>query len=452
MKRIPLFFLVVLSLFSLQIPKLYSSPPSTFLSQLTPDEVQLVTQIVNANKANRERIHTFNCRYQRQSNSRTYSGHFACGEAKAYLWEMNYDANEGIELIESDGRFWDISIRSTPPKLIRFGDITTDDHRCVIAGAPWNKMDGDIGSQLLSLSPEHNQIRSVTDVTIDNSKFTIVDFTYRSATDPPETSKYRWVCHFSVSKNYLPVKLEYYSITEKGDATLGYSKEVTKIKSFGTIDQAIHIPVEFHATYYRDGQQYREDTYRVKVDSIRINQALPDSLFSVTMDPCDVVIDAIHGLQWRMPAEGVLGCEAPDFTLTNLDGEKVTLSEVKADVIVLDFWATWCGPCKKVLPVLNSIQNWAKENNKSVAFYGISDEKANVVSSFIKTHNCNIPMLLDSEDRSTNKAYKRQRIPYVIIISNGIIQNTFIGAGGEPPVLEQHLKDMIISALEKSDT
>jgi thiol-disulfide isomerase/thioredoxin len=452
MKCTSIFFLIVLSLLSVRVPILYSSPPSTLISHLTSDEVQIVTKVAEANIANRERIHTFECLFERESNSRSYSGQFACAETKAYLKEINHDANQGIELIESDGRFWSNIISTTPPKLTRFEDITPDAHGKVLAGAPWSQMDGDIASHLLSMTSENSIARSVRNVTIDDSKFIVLELAWWSATDSPENYEYRKVCHFSVSKNYLPVKLECYTPTEQGDSILMYSKEVTKIESFGPVDQAIHIPVDFHAVYYRDGQQYRESTYQVKVGSIRINQALPDSLFAVTMDPCDVVIDAERGLQWRMPAEGVLRCKAPDFTLTSLDGDKVTLSKVKANVIVLDFWATWCGPCEKMLPVLNSLHNWAKENRKPVAFYGISDEKTDVVSSFLKKHDCNMHVLLDSEDRSTNKAYKCQGIPYVVIISNGIIQNTFIGAGGEPPVLEQHLKDMIISALEKNDS
>ncbi len=49
-----------------------------------------------------------------------------------------------------------------------------------------------------------------------------------------------------------------------------------------------------------------------------------------------------------------VGEPAPDFTLTLLDGSKVTLADLKGQVIVLNFWATWCGPCKKELPLLDT--------------------------------------------------------------------------------------------------
>ena len=106
MKCTPLLFLIVLLLLGVRVPMLYSSSPSTLLSHLTPDEVQLVTRVANANKANRERIHTFECHYTRQSDSMTYSGRFACAERKAYLKEIYLlDPKQGMELIESNGRF-----------------------------------------------------------------------------------------------------------------------------------------------------------------------------------------------------------------------------------------------------------------------------------------------------------------------------------------------------------
>lgn len=66
-----------------------------------------------------------------------------------------------------------------------------------------------------------------------------------------------------------------------------------------------------------------------------------------------------------LPAEN----KAPDFTLTSTDGKQVKLSSFKGKIVIVDFWATWCGPCRKGIPDLVAIQ---KEFNKEVVVIGIS--------------------------------------------------------------------------------
>jgi len=100
-------------------------------------------------------------------------------------------------------------------------------------------------------------------------------------------------------------------------------------------------------------------------------------------------------------------------------------------------------------PAIEALHKWAIENNKSVAFYCIDvKEEIKVVTEFCKEYKYNIPVLLDT-DSSVFASYKGSGIPYVIIISKGIIQNAHIGSGAEPDVLEKHIKGMITTVLEK---
>ncbi len=116
------------------------------------------------------------------------------------------------------------------------------------------------------------------------------------------------------------------------------------------------------------------------------------------------------------------GKPAPDFTLEALDGSRVTLSDLKGSVVILDFWATWCGPCKMALPKLSEFTKWAKDNNKSVKVYAVDvwerakqEEKKKVVGDFWTPLNYNMPTLLDLDD-AVAKKYMFDAIPTTIIV------------------------------------
>jgi peroxiredoxin len=85
--------------------------------------------------------------------------------------------------------------------------------------------------------------------------------------------------------------------------------------------------------------------------------------------------------------------KAPDFALKSIDGKTVKLSDYKGKVIIIDFWATWCPPCRKGIPDLISIQNDFKDD---VVIIGISldaEKTLKDVPGFIKTYGINYPIV-----------------------------------------------------------
>jgi peroxiredoxin len=100
---------------------------------------------------------------------------------------------------------------------------------------------------------------------------------------------------------------------------------------------------------------------------------------------------------------------APDFTLTNLDGEKVKLSDLKGQVVMINFWASWCGPCRQEMPLLNDI--YAGYKKAGFVLLGVNlDESADDAKSFLKKTPVNFPVLLDSQGKVAD-LYKNQAMP-----------------------------------------
>lgn len=108
--------------------------------------------------------------------------------------------------------------------------------------------------------------------------------------------------------------------------------------------------------------------------------------------------------------------DAPDFTLENRKGEPFTLSKHEGKVVVLNVWATWCGPCRKEIPDFIEIQ---KEMGKDkVLFVGVSVDKEGweVVRPFAKEYGINYPIMVD--DGRVNRKYGPIRsIPTTFIIN-----------------------------------
>jgi cytochrome c biogenesis protein CcmG, thiol:disulfide interchange protein DsbE len=86
---------------------------------------------------------------------------------------------------------------------------------------------------------------------------------------------------------------------------------------------------------------------------------------------------------------------APDFTLTDLSGKPLTLSSYRGKVVLLDFWATWCDPCRDEIPGFNVLQD--KYANRGLQIIGVSmDDTPDPVRDFQKQFKMNYPVVIGS--------------------------------------------------------
>jgi len=97
-----------------------------------------------------------------------------------------------------------------------------------------------------------------------------------------------------------------------------------------------------------------------------------------------------------------------DFALQDLNGKQWRLSSLRGQVVLVNFWATWCPPCRKEMPDLDSL--YAHFRKKGLVVLAISDEGTDKVSPFLKEHPVAYPILLDP-DRAVNKLYGVEGIP-----------------------------------------
>jgi len=84
---------------------------------------------------------------------------------------------------------------------------------------------------------------------------------------------------------------------------------------------------------------------------------------------------------------------APDFTLKDLNGKSVTLSDHKGKVVIIDFWATWCPPCRKGIPELVEMQQTYGSDKLVILGISVDQAEAGVVKDFASSYKINYPVL-----------------------------------------------------------
>ncbi|MCC5802126.1 redoxin domain-containing protein [Rossellomorea vietnamensis] len=128
------------------------------------------------------------------------------------------------------------------------------------------------------------------------------------------------------------------------------------------------------------------------------------------------------------------GDRAPDFTLTTLDGEEVQLSDYQGKKVILNFWATWCPPCKAEMPHMEQYyeKNAKKENVEILAVNLTSqDEGEKAVQQFVDGYELTFPILMD-ENGDIGDEYRAFTIPTTYMIdTNGLIQHKIVGPMNE---------------------
>lgn len=125
------------------------------------------------------------------------------------------------------------------------------------------------------------------------------------------------------------------------------------------------------------------------------------------------------------PAEPALNHPAPDFTLATLDGQDFTLSKHRGTPVVLNFWATWCGPCQRELPALQAA---AERYAGRVHFVGVDQgETAETVQGYVDRLGLTFTIPLD-EDHSVANRYNVVGLPITFFIDGeGVIRRVWMG-------------------------
>ena len=129
----------------------------------------------------------------------------------------------------------------------------------------------------------------------------------------------------------------------------------------------------------------------------------------------------------------LIGKEAADFTLEDLKGATVKFKDLEGKVVILDFWATWCGPCRASLPGLSKI--YEDLNPKGLEVYAIDlEEPREKVQQSVDQLKLKMPVLLD-EKSTVSKNYGVHGIPHTVLIGkDGKIAKVFVGSGQEKQI------------------
>ncbi|WML47139.1 redoxin domain-containing protein [Neobacillus sp. PS3-34] len=124
-----------------------------------------------------------------------------------------------------------------------------------------------------------------------------------------------------------------------------------------------------------------------------------------------------------------VGTPAPDFELSTLSGEKIKLSELRGEKVILNFWATWCPPCKAEMPHMENYYVANKDKGVTILSVNLTsmDKGTDVIRSFIHDYKLTFPVVLDDTGMIGTK-YQAFTIPTSYIIdTKGIIQQKIVG-------------------------
>lgn len=184
----------------------------------------------------------------------------------------------------------------------------------------------------------------------------------------------------------------------------------------------------------------------------KVNETLPDSLFAFT-PPTDAreveklesrLTDLLEEEEDVAPVS-LVGKDASNFTLSDLNGKSFSLAKLRGKVVVIDFWASWCGPCRETMPHVEKLHREFKD--KGLVVLGINDEDIDDIRQFVQKNGYTFPTLIDVES-AVSELYGVSSIPQTLIIDrDGKVFAHFYGTGEE-----ENLREAVKIALETKET
>jgi thiol-disulfide isomerase/thioredoxin len=181
------------------------------------------------------------------------------------------------------------------------------------------------------------------------------------------------------------------------------------------------------------------------VTSEKLDVPLPDSLFSFT-PPMDAKEVAEIG---ALEKTTLTGKPAPEIGLKALDGKEYRLENLRGKVVLVDFWATWCIPCRMEMPVLEKLhQDYA---SKGLVILGVNaGEDRGVIESYLEKEKVSFPVLLAAPGSAVLKSYDANAFPSMVFIDRaGKVTDYQVGRSSEEKLREKLGALGLSTAVEK---
>ncbi len=259
----------------------------------------------------------------------------------------------------------------------------------------------------------------------------------------------QWLLETQMSDPSDPEAPKLTSATTVGTETLDGAEctvvKVERVASFGEGDEAESmtftetiafansdsLPRRVEAVTTASSQPTEAMSMLSTYTAVKANPALESAMFNTTApEGFKKAAEPDAGAEMSQPElKFKVGDAAPEFTLKSIAGEEVSLASLKGKVVLLDFWATWCGPCKAAMPEMQKIADDYKD--KGVAVYGINvwEKKEDAAKKYIESKGFTYPTLLSGDDLA--KQYGITGIPTLVVIGkDGKITKTEVGFGG----------------------
>ncbi|MGI9234414.1 MAG: TlpA family protein disulfide reductase [Woeseiaceae bacterium] len=146
-----------------------------------------------------------------------------------------------------------------------------------------------------------------------------------------------------------------------------------------------------------------------------------------------------------LASSGMEGQPAPDFALKSSSGENLRLSEYRGDVVMINFWATWCGPCRQEMPLLDELYTRYQRVGFNLLGVNIDDDSRRAMK-MIDELGVNFPVLFDAR-KEVSKLYSVEAMPVTILVDReGNVRHVH---HGYKPGYEEKYLDQVRSLLRE---